>query len=314
MFLVCGEALYDLFAGEGPQGLSFDARIGGSPFNVAVGLARLGQEVALLTGLSTDPLGRRLAAALGHEGVDGRFLVRTDRPTTLSLVDVGADGSPAYTFHGEGAADRSLAPADLREPGPEVWGLHFGSYSLVAEPTGATLLGLARREARRRLITLDPNIRLSVEPELDTWRTRVDAFAACADLVKVSAEDLDLLYPGRDAEWAARRWLRAGAALVVVTDGPEGATGFMGWGSARVPGEAIRVEDTVGAGDSFQAALIAALAETGHAGRSRLEGLDAEALTGLMGFAARAAAITCGRRGADLPRRAELPALCKETD
>ena len=309
MFVVCGEALYDLFASEGPQGLSFDARIGGSPFNVAVGLARLGQPSGLMTGLSTDNLGRRLRAALEAEGVSTAYLAAKDRPTTLSLVDVGPDGGPAYVFYGVGAADRSVEPQDVAAMGPEVWGLHFGSYALVADPTGATQLGLAQGARGRRFITLDPNVRLNVEPDLAVWRGRVGAFAACADLVKVSDEDLGRLYPGEAAEASARRWLDAGAAAVIVTRGGEGAQGFTRAAQAQVPGVRVAVADTVGAGDTFQAALIANLAETRRASRAALEALTAEALSGLMGFAAQAAAITCSRRGADLPRRAELPAL-----
>lgn len=309
MFIVCGEALYDLFASDGPQGLSFDARIGGSPFNVAVGLARLGQASGLMTGMSTDNLGRRLRAALEDEGVSTAYLAAKERPTTLSLVDVGPDGGPAYVFYGTGAADRSLEPGDVAAMGPEVWGLHFGSYALVADPTGATLLGLAQGAKGKRFITLDPNVRLNVEPDLDVWRARVDAFAATADLVKVSDEDLARLYPGEPVEHSARRWLDAGAAVVIVTMGAEGARGFTHAVSARVPGVRVAIADTVGAGDTFQAALIANLAETGRATRPMLQALTAEALSGLMAFAAQAAAITCARRGADLPRRRELPAL-----
>jgi len=308
MFVVCGEALYDLFAGEGPEGLGFDARIGGSPFNVAVGLARLGQKTALLTGISTDRLGQRLTAALEREGVSTELLLRTPNPTTLSLVDVGPDGSPAYAFYGERAADRSLTPADLPNLGGEVWGLHFGSYSLVVEPTGEALLRFARREARRRLITLDPNVRLNVEPDLDLWRARIDAFAACADLVKVSAEDLALLYPGKEPEQAAARWLDAGAALVVLTAGAAGAVAIGPAGRVTALSVPVTVADTVGAGDTFQAALITALAENGYSDRARLAEIEKRALVRLLDFAAAAAAITCGRRGADLPRRSELPA------
>jgi fructokinase len=122
MFVVCGEALWDLFAIDGPSGLSFDARSGGSPFNVAVGLARLGQRAALLTGLSTDGLGRRLEATLEREGVATDLLRRSDRPTTLSIVDLGPTGSPAYAFHGDGAADRALTAADLPDLESSRWG------------------------------------------------------------------------------------------------------------------------------------------------------------------------------------------------
>ncbi len=313
MFLVCGEALWDLFAAEDEAGLVFNARIGGSPFNVAVGLARLGQRAALLTGLSTDRLGARLAAALEAEGVLTDFLIRTPHPTTLSLVDLAPDGSPAYAFYGEGAADRAVLRTALPALGSEIWGVHAGSYSLVVEPVGASLLALAEREAGHRLITLDPNVRPTVEPDLDLWRARVDRFVACADVVKVSAEDLELLQPGVNPAQVAARWRALGAALVVVTHGADGAEAFGAAGGVSAPSAPVEVVDTVGAGDAFMAALIAGLAECGATTRSDVEALGSEQVESLLRLAAEAAGITCGRRGADLPRRSELGLDVPET-
>jgi len=310
MFLVCGEALFDLFAEPSAgDSLRFDGRIGGSPFNVAIGLARLGRRAALFTGLSTDFLGERLATALSKDGVLTDFLLRKNVPTTLSLVGLAADGSPSYAFYGRGAADRSVEVAEIPQLGPEIGVIHFGSYSLVVTPTADAFAALAGREARRRLVSLDPNVRLNVEPDLDVWRARVQAMVAQADLVKVSGEDLAAMYPGRSVEKAAERWLADGARLVVVTNGADGAMGFTERGRVVAPGERVQVVDTVGAGDSFQAALLSALDELGQASRAGLEGLDAETLGRCLAFAGRAAAITCTRRGADLPRRGELPAL-----
>lgn len=307
MFLVCGEALWDMFAVEGENGLMFDARIGGSPFNVAVGLARLGQASALLTGLSTDRLGERLLRALEREGVESRYLVRTSRASTIGLIDVGPDGGPVYSFYG--TADREVRESDLPELGPEVWGLHAGSFALVVEPVGGSLLTLFKREAGRRLITLDPNVRLNVEPDVGCWRGKIDAFAAHADLVKISEEDLDALYPGDDHEQVADRWRTSGAALVVVTRGSKGAEAFGSFGRIAVAGRGVSVVDTVGAGDTFQSALVAGLAERGLTRGADLRALDADEAARLLGFAVDAAAITCSRRGADLPSRAEVDAF-----
>ncbi len=311
MFLVCGEALWDLFAIEGGgkgQGLSFDARVGGSPFNVAVGLARLGQGVSLFTGLSTDRLGERLMEALEAEGVATSALVRTKNPSTISLVDLGADGSPRYAFYGQGAADRSVITSDLPALGPEIWGLHAGSFSLAVEPVGSTLLALFERERGRRLLTLDPNVRLTVEPDVAIWLDRLEKFLPCADIVKVSDEDLDLLHPGRALEEIAAGWLAKGPALVVITRGAQGAVAFGPAGRVEVPGRRVEVIDTVGAGDTFQAAVITALAERGVRTRAAVEALDSAEISAVLDFAVVAAAVTCSRRGADLPRRAELPA------
>ena len=146
MFMVCGEALMDVFAvGDTPTGVAMDARVGGSPFNVAVGLARLAQPVAFLGAVSNGFLGERLMRALGDEGVDLRFVARTDAPTTLGLVGLDAQGVPSYAFYGEGAADRQLSLQSL--PPPDAFGaLHLGSYTTVIETTGSTLRALVERE------------------------------------------------------------------------------------------------------------------------------------------------------------------------
>jgi fructokinase len=306
MFVVCGEALWDLFAVEDPDGLRFDARIGGSPFNVAVALARLGQKAALFTGISTDRLGDRLVAALKQETVETSLLVRNDRPGTLSLVDVGPDGVPAYAFYGDGAADRLVTSADLPEFGPDVWGLHAGSYSIAVEPVGSSLLRLFERESGRRLLTLDPNVRLAVQPERGLWRERIERFVGYCDLAKVSDEDLGLIYPGATAREIASRWLEAGARLVVITRGSGGAEAFRRGEQVAVPSLPVDVVDTVGAGDTFQAGLIAGLAERGVWSGPALGALDIEQVRSLLAFAGSAAALTCSKRGADPPRRSEL--------
>lgn len=306
MFVVCGEALWDLFALDGRDGLQFDARVGGSPLNVAVGLARLGQPVALLTGLSTDRLGQRLTGTLDAEGVRTDFLKRVARPTTLSVVDVEPDGQPIYAFYGAEAADRSIRTEDLPRLGPDVWGIHAGSFSLVVEPVGSALLALFARERGRRLLTLDPNVRLNVEADTGLWRSRIDRLVRCSDLVKVSDEDLGLLYPGAITQEIAADWLRAGVGLVVITRGASGAEAHTDAGRIAVPGRTVRVADTVGAGDAFQAALIAGLAERGARTRNELDALAPSQIVEVVCFAVAAAAITCTRRGADFPRRAEL--------
>jgi fructokinase len=306
--LICGEALFDVFLGEEfAKGFALDARIGGSAFNVAMGLARLGRPVGLLTGVSTDALGDKLARAMAEEGVETRFLKRTPAPTTLALVAVGPDGSPRYQFYGEGAADRQVEPADL-PPLTGIEALVFGCFSLLTRPTGDTFLGFAQSAAGGPLVVLDPNIRPTVEPDMGVWRQRVDAFVGAADLVKVSAEDLHLMYPGEAAEDVATRWLAGRPVAVVVTRGGDGAAFFSRGGTAEVAARRVDVVDTVGAGDSFLAALLVTLAEKGLASRDELAGLSIEAARAALDFAAGAAAMTCARRGADLPRRAELAA------
>ena len=306
MFLVCGEALFDFFleSEAGPAAATYAARAGGSPFNVAIGLARLGQPAGLLTGMSSDLLGERLARVLADEGVSTAYAIPTDRPTTLSLVGLDTHGVPAYQFYDNGSADTGVTTADLPALGPEVTGLHFGSYSLAATPVADAMAALAAAN-RDRFISVDPNVRPTVEGDMDVWRARLAALFPLADVVKISAEDHELLWPGRSSEAVAADILGQGARLVVVTQGGEAALGWTASGLfALAQPPRVTVVDTVGAGDTFQAALLARLLRGDP--MAALAGLDAAGLAAILGYAARAAAITCSRRGADLPRAAEL--------
>ncbi|MFN7727521.1 MAG: carbohydrate kinase family protein [Rubrivivax sp.] len=307
MFVVAGEALFDVFAaGETPTGLALDARVGGSPFNVAVGLARLQQPVAFFGGVSQGFLGQRLLRALNEEGVGTCCTVELDAPSTLSLVGLDAQGVPSYAFYGAGAADRLLPAEALARVPPEASAFHFGSYAMVVEPVASTQRALVERESARSLIAYDPNIRLNVQPDLQVWRAALDWMLPRTHLLKVSDEDLGLLYPQVPLAELAQRWLQAGVGLVVVTQGGEGVQAWARGVHVQSPPVRVAVVDTVGAGDTFQAALLTWLAEQGRLSPAGVRDWDAAALTAALDFAGRAAAITCARRGADLPRRTEL--------
>lgn len=307
MFLVCGEALFDVFAaGATASGLTLDARIGGSPFNVALGLARLGQPVSFFGGVSRGFLGERLMQALEVEGIGSATVQRLDAPTTLSLVGVDAKGVPSYSFYGEGAADRVLPAAAIEAVPAGTRAIHVGSYAMVVEPVAAVQRALIERWQGRALIAYDPNVRLNVEPSLARWREAIDWMAPRTDVLKVSDEDLGLLYPGATAPELASQWRAKGTGAVVVTRGGDGALAFVGEAIVEIPPVPVSVVDTVGAGDTFQAAMLAALAEREALAPAASRALPAAAWKEVLRFAARAAAITCGRRGADLPRRAEL--------
>ncbi|VVM40641.1 carbohydrate kinase family protein [Pseudomonas fluorescens] len=311
MYLVCGEALFDFFSENDADGLAsnvnFKAVAGGSPFNVAVGLRRLGVDAALLAGLSTDYLGRRLLQVLQDEGVREDFLLDFAAPTTLAMVAVGANGSPQYSFRGEGCADRQLQPDHLPTLGPEVRGLHVGSFSLVVQPIADTLLALVRRESGKRLISLDPNVRLNPQPDIELWRERIETLSALADLIKVSDEDLHLLYPGRDPAQVIEGWLQHRCQLVFLTRGGEGASVFSrAHGSWSTPACAVTIVDTVGAGDTFQAALIAWLTEQQLDSVEGVKQLGREQIDRMLKFAVQAAALTCAKTGPDLPYRRQL--------
>ncbi len=309
MIVVSGEALMDVFAvAETATGVQLDARTGGSPYNVALGLARLAQRVAFFGGVSTGFLGARLLRALQAEGVSTVCTQLLDAPTTLSLVGLDAQGVPSYTFMGEGAADRLLPLAALEKvpSAPDVQAYQFGSYAMVVEPVASTQRALVLREHARSVIAYDPNIRLNVEPDIARWRAALQWMLPHTTLLKVSDEDLQHLHPGQQADDFARGALAQGVALVVVTRGAHGAWAWTAQHHVVVAPVAVQVVDTVGAGDTFQAALLTALAERAWLSRAALQNLGPPQLLEVLGFAAQAAAITCTRRGADLPRRKEL--------
>lgn len=307
MFIVSGEALFDVFAtGNTPTGIGFDGRIGGSPFNVALGLARLAQPVAFFGGVGTGFAGERLMQALSDEGIGSQCVVRSDAPTTLSLIGLNAAGVPSYAFYGHGAADRQVTIDDLARIPSEARAFHFGSYAMVVEPVASAQRALVQREHQRSVIAYDPNIRANVEPNLEIWRATLQWMLPRTHLLKVSDEDLGLLYPGQSIDEFAKKAIAQGTPWVVVTRGGEGAVGYTATSRVETAPVKVNVVDTVGAGDTFQASLLTWLAETGRLSPAAIAALTPEAQAEGLAFAARAAAITCSRRGADLPRRAEL--------
>ena len=312
MILVCGEALIDLFTtSDGPSGPTLKATVGGSPFNVAVGLARLGNSVAFLAGLSLDYFGALLVDTLRREGVDTSLVKRSARPTPLVLVSPDAQGHPSYTFYAHDSAVQDLQLADVPRPLPaSTAAIALGSYALAVEPVGTALLAMAEREAQRRVIAVDCNLRPALVGSLDSWRERIERFARCASIIKLSDEDFANGWSGSvQPDEQAAHWLEFGVKLVIMTDGPRGATAWHRSGRVTVPAAPAEVLDTVGAGDSFQAALLARLAQSGSLSLAALSALDRTAISDAMHYASCAASLTCERRGADLPRLTDMERL-----
>jgi len=305
MILVCGEALIDLFVTNRPDGhLNTEAVLGGSPFNVAVALSRLGEPASFFGGLSTDSFGQALAQRLGAEGVDLSYAVRSESLTTISVVAADRHGHPSYAFHGEGKADRQLAAEDLPPVLPDsIAAITFGSYSMIVEPVGDSFLKLAEREKGRSTISLDPNVRPTVTPKMSEWRDRFEAFLPHADIVKASDEDVAAAYcESERIDSVVERWHRAGPRLVMVTHGGKGAAAYLrGHPPITVPGREVSVVDTVGAGDTFHAAVLAFLARINRLAKSQFQSLTVPELMEALKYAVAASSITCTRRGADLP-------------
>jgi fructokinase len=308
MFLVCGEALFDLFMRDSEGGkLRLDAVPGGSPFNVALGLARLGQPVEFFSGLSNDLMGRKLAHFMKAEGIGATYAKYVAGPTALSIVELSDEGSPDYAFYGHLPAYQTLAERDLPILPDTIRLIHLGSIATVLQPTADTLASLAERECGTRLIAYDPNVRPTIEPDLDAWRRALARLSAAAHLIKISVEDLAILFPDAAHDSIVGRWLAGRTRLVVVTEGAKGAVAWTRHRKLHCPQERVDVVDAVGAGDSFQSALLAGMAELDLMGADALGEISEQNLLRLLQFAGSAAAMTCSRRGADLPLREMIP-------
>ena len=259
----------------------FRAAPGGSPANVAVGLARQEVPTRLLARIADDLLGHRLRAHLDGNGVDLSFAVRAAEPTSLAIVAVGRDGVVEYDFRVEGTADWQWRDHELDGAlDGEVVALHAGSLALTMAP-GADVLQRLLAEARQELtVSYDPNCRPLLMGSPDAVRGRIEALVGLADVVKASADDLAWLLPGRAPEQVAEAWLAKGPALVAITLGPAGLLAATRQaGVLRRPGRAVEVVDTVGAGDACMAALLAGLHRRdllGAGRRAALRSMDAD--------------------------------------
>ena len=308
MIVVAGEALVDL----APRGEALLPLPGGSPYNVAVGLGRLGRATSYLGALSTDAFGQRMADRLTGESVDLSLSPRVDAPTTLAVVHLDDRGRASYAFYLDGTAATLLGVDELPDLDEDATvHVSLGAVGFAHEPTGRALAGLLEQRATRGLTSLDPNVRPVVFAQaggVTAYAEIVDRVVASTDLIKVSDEDLEQLHPhGGGWHAVACRWAGSGPALVVVTRGAEGAVALTAdRREVAVPGERIEVVDTGGAGDAFTAGLLAWLDRERVADRAGLAGLPEAALAAALTYARRVAALTCTRVGADPPHHAEV--------
>lgn len=310
LLAVIGEALIDLVdpGDDGPSA----AHPGGSPFNVAVGLARLGQPVAFVGRLSRDPFGTVLRNHAARSGVDLTHSVDDARPSTIALVEL-EDGVAQYQFSVDGTVDFQWTSAELDRLPSSARLVHYGSLTSWLPPGDLVLAQkiAALRAAGEVIVSYDPNVRPQLQPDAATARSQVERAVSTAHLVKVSAEDLLWLYGAESAESVARRWLTAGPRLVVVTDGGNGAAAFVDdLAPVRRPVYRAPVVDTVGAGDAFTSGLLDALARRDITAPPLLDELrDPDRLAAVVDEASLVAALACTRAGADPPRQAEVERL-----
>jgi fructokinase len=288
---------------------------GGGPANIAVGLARLEVPCDFAGRFSRAGFGPWLRQNMADNGLDLRFSVDADEAATLALVTLDGEGRASYTFYGPTTADWQWAAGELPDledqdtTGPAVKAVHTGSLALALEP-GASVIAAWLTDLRRHsrvLISFDPNVRPGFVSELSAYRERLTAVIRSAHIVKASTDDLDAVYPGTAPRSVAEEWLSLGVPLVVITEGPDGATAYHRSGASthrRPP--AINLADTIGAGDAFTSAFLAYFSNHRLLSPEAISGLTEAELSSSLGEAVTASAFTCSRLGADPPSRVEL--------
>jgi fructokinase len=298
MILVSGEVLVDLATHDNKN---LSAHLGGGPFNTARTLGRLDVPVAFVGRVSSDAFGRQVRKALIDDGVDDRWIVATDEPTTLALAEIDGNGSASYTFYLDGTSVPGLVDADVVHLPSKVDALHVGTLALVVEPFATTTEHLVERYRGSSLVFADPNVRPLVISDRAAYLARLDRIYRHADIVKVSDADLAWLAPNVSLPDAARRILALGPRLVLVTQGGDGQL-IVGHGFAEhQPAASCIVVDTIGAGDSYSGGILAWWHDNGLPDLG-----DRAAAVAASAFGARVAAVTCSRAGADPPRRKDI--------
>ncbi|GAB3190058.1 carbohydrate kinase family protein [Nesterenkonia suensis] len=317
---VIGECLVDVVHSEtsAPK-----AHVGGSPFNVAVGLARLEHDVVFAGRHGEDDYGRMIARSLRAQGITS-LLEPDASPTSVAKATLDPAGQASYEFAldwtlpSAGELERSFCTLvqDTRpEESPALDLLHTGSIGAMMQPGAETVKDMLHRARDVATISYDPNYRPSIIPNREEARDQAEQFISLADVVQASTDDIDLLYPERSHEDTMRAWLELGPGVVIITRGASGAMGLARSGFVDQPAFSIEVADTVGAGDSFMAATLATLRGLGLLGAARrdaLHDISHAQLTDVLSTAARAAAITSSRFGAQPPTAAELAAALEE--
>ncbi|TPI38532.1 carbohydrate kinase [Mesorhizobium sp. B3-1-9] len=306
MILCCGEALIDMLPRTTTEGeAAFAPYVGGAVFNSAIALGRLGAPAGFFSGLSSDLFGGQFREALGASKVSSTYAHTSPRPTTLAFVRL-TNGQATYTFYDENTAGRMLTIEDLPKLGAEIEAMLFGAISLISEPAGSAYEEFMRRERQSRVMMLDPNIRPNFIPDKAKHLRRIREMMAMADIVKLSDEDLKWFDEAGSHEDVVRNWLERGPQLIVVTHGGEGAVGYSKAHKVTVMPQKVKVIDTVGAGDTFNAGILASLHEQGLLTKAAIGSLSEDAIRKALELGAKAAAVTVSRAGANPPWRHEI--------
>ena len=303
MILCAGESLIDMV----PENGAFRPLAGGAVYNTAIALGRLGQDTGYLWPISRDPFGDVIMRPLAEAGVNIDLCPRTDRLTTLALVTL-TNGEALYSFYDEGSAGRMMTSEDIAPLPDSITALFAGGISLVPDPCGAAIEALIAQHHDRLPVMIDPNIRPFFITDPDSYCARLDRMLPMADIVKLSSDDLEWLYPGMPPEDAARKVLATGPKMVLQTGGEAGAKAIWDGPTVSAPAMRTTVSDTIGAGDTFNAGVLASFDRQGVLSKSGLASVTADQIHTALTLGAKAAAVTVSRPGANPPWAHEMTA------
>lgn len=307
MLIACGDALIDFVPTRNAAGReAVMPAVGGSCLNVAIGMARLGAPTGFVGGVSTDLFGQMIADHAAASNVQLDLATRSDHQTTLAFVRIAA-GESHYAFYDAGTATRNWIYRRGTIPFADIEAVHVGSTTLVNDQGAAEIKALIADARAFSTISFDPNCRPNLVKDKPAYLARMMEFAAGSDLIKMSDVDFVYLFGEQPYQLRASALLGQGASLVVITRGNNGAIAWhAGAGQIEVTAPEVEVADTIGAGDSFQAALLFALHKQGRIARERLKDIGADELRRALSFAANCAGLTCTRPGADPPWSHEI--------
>lgn len=307
MLISCGDALIDFVPTQNAEGReAVMPAVGGSCLNVAIGMARLGAPTGFVGGISTDMFGRMIADHAAASNVELGLATRSDHQTTLAFVRIVA-GESHYAFYDAETATRNWTFRRGTVPFDTVEAVHAGSTTLVNDQGAAETKALIADARASSTISFDPNCRPNLVKDKPAYVARMTEFAGSADLVKMSDLDFAYLFGEEPYQQRASALLGRGTSLVVITRGNNGAIVWHAKaGEIEVEAPKVEVVDTIGAGDSFQAALLFALHKQGRLARPELKDIGADELRHALSFAANCAGLTCTRPGADPPWSHEI--------
>ncbi len=302
MILCGGDALIDFVPITRDGEEAFVPRPGGAVLNTATALVRLGQEVTFIGGVSTDLFGDQLIRHMEREGIDTAHVTRTQNDSTLAFVTL-AGGEARYAFYDDTSAGRRWTGVDAV---PAADCLHIASVTLIADPSASAYADLAERVSADMVVSLDPNCRPTLIRDREPYAARIKRIAAVSHIVRFSEEDFAYLYPNRAEAEVATELLAGPTDLILISRGPGGATAFWSGGRADTPARPVTLADSIGAGDTFHAGVLAALSRDGHLSHEGLASLDRDMVEAALTFAGTAAALNCERLGCNPPDLREV--------